>query len=125
MERLSFAEYARLGGTVEEAAFGPLLHRAWQRMDRATHGRLAAEAPLRECAKRCLTELIGLYAEDTRFGGREIASQQNGDLRVSFVEGSARSSRRDVDVLRLWLLGEADARGVALLYCGAEDGGTV
>lgn len=115
---LSYDEYVRMGGAVSLAAFEPLEARAVRRLNAATMRRVRDEWPVRESVKRCLAELIDLYAEQAETGGRFVSEEQNGDLRVRYSESADVGEERDGAILRLWLEGEADGEGTALLYRG-------
>ena len=106
---LTYQEYAGMDGGVDAAAFARLDAKAEKLVDRATHGRLKGEEPVRDAVKSCVFELIGeLCREETARemdGGRELASMSNDGLSVSFATQSAAggASSRQMQILRQWL----------------------
>lgn len=126
MEHLTYAVYTGMGGAVPEAAFPMLEARAHRLVDTLTHGRLAAETPLRACVQYCLVQLIDAMAADAAVSagmGREVASMSNDGVTVTFASGGATqtpTAARNARIVREWLDGEVSDRGVLLLYAGVE-----
>ena len=131
MPYLDQAEYLEMGGTIpedDELRYQRLESRASHAIDRATHGRIKGEKPVRNAVKFCVYEMIERYASDEAMAGmsgREIASMSNDGVSVSYVSGASASggsasALRDIDSIRAWLLDEVDGNGTPLLYAGVD-----
>lgn len=131
MPYLDQAEYLEMGGTIpedDELRYQRLESRASHAIDRATHGRIKGEKPVRNAVKFCVYEMIERYASDeamTGMSGREIASMSNDGVSVSYVSGASASggsasALRDIDSIRAWLMDEVDGNGTPLLYAGVD-----
>lgn len=131
MPYLDQAEYLEMGGTIpedDELRYQRLESRASHAIDRATHGRIKAEKPVRNAVKFCVYEMIERYASDEAMAGmsgREIASMSNDGVSVSYVSGASASggsasALRDIDSIRAWLMDEVDGNGTPLLYAGVD-----
>ena len=123
---LTYEEYAGMGGGVDAVAFLPLEEKARSQIDRATHGRLKGEEPVRDAAKRCAYELIEeiRMEEEARAAdaGREISGMSSDGISVSFAAQSnavGAAARRE-QILRDWLGDELSRSGVNLLYAGSD-----
>ena len=131
MPYLDQAEYLEMGGTIaedDELRYQRLESRASHAIDRATHGRIKGEKPVRNAVKFCVYEMIERYASDEAMAGmsgREIASMSNDGVSVSYVAGASASggsasALRDTESIRAWLMDEVDGNGTPLLYAGVD-----
>lgn len=131
MPYLDQAEYLEMGGTIaedDELRYQRLESRASHAIDRATHGRIKGEKPVRNAVKFCVYEMIERYVSDEAMAGmsgREIASMSNDGVSVSYVSGASASggsasALRDTESIRAWLLDEVDGNGTPLLYAGVD-----
>lgn len=131
MPYLDQAEYIEMGGTItedDELRYQRLESRASHAIDRATHGRIKGEKPVRNAVKFCVYEMIERYASDEAMAGmsgREIASMSNDGVSVSYVSGASASggsasALRDAESIRAWLMDEVDGNGTPLLYAGVD-----
>lgn len=131
MPYLDQAEYLEMGGTItedDELRYQRLESRASHAIDRATHGRIKGEKPVRNAVKFCVYEMIERYASDEAMAGmsgREIASMSNDGVSVSYVSGASASggsasALRDAESIRAWLMDEVDGNGTPLLYAGVD-----
>ena len=131
MPYLDQAEYLEMGGTItedDELRYQRLESRASHAIDRATHGRIKGEKPVRNAVKFCVYEMIERYASDEAMAGmsgREIASMSNDGVSVSYVSaasasGGSASALRDTESIRAWLMDEVDGNGTPLLYAGVD-----
>ena len=131
MPYLDQAEYLEMGGTIpedDELRYQRLESRASHAIDRATHGRIKGEKPVRNAVKFCVYEMIERYASDEAMvgmSGREIASMSNDGVSVSYVSGASASggsasALRDAESIRAWLMDEVDGNGTPLLYAGVD-----
>lgn len=131
MPYLDQAEYLEMGGTItedDELRYQRLESRASHAIDRATHGRIKGEKPVRNAVKFCVYEMIERYASDEAMAGmsgREIASMSNDGVSVSYVSGASASggsasALRDTESIRAWLMDEVDGNGTPLLYAGVD-----
>lgn len=131
MPYLDQAEYLEMGGTIpedDELRYQRLESRASHAIDRATHGRIKGEKPVRNAVKFCVYEMIERYVSDEAMAGmsgREIASMSNDGVSVSYVSGASASggsasALRDTESIRAWLMDEVDGNGTPLLYAGVD-----
>lgn len=131
MPYLDQAEYLEMGGTIpedDELRYQRLESRASHAIDRATHGRIKTEKPVRNAVKFCVYEMIERYVSDEAMAGmsgREIASMSNDGVSVSYVSGASASggcasALRDTESIRAWLMDEVDGNGTPLLYAGVD-----
>ena len=132
MPYLDQAEYLEMGGTItedDELRYQRLESRASHAIDRATHGRIKGEKPVRNAVKFCVYEMIERYASDEAsagMSGREIASMSNDGVSVSYADSGGASTPgtapalRDAASIRAWLLDEVDGNGTPLLYAGVD-----
>ena len=123
---LTYEEYAGMGGGLDAAAFDRLAAKAEKAVDRATHGRLKGEVPVRNAVKNCVCELIeALRMEENARelgGGRELSAMSNDGLSLSFAaqgDAGGGASQR-MQILRDWLGDECSSGGVNLLYAGTD-----
>lgn len=121
---LTYNEYKGMGGTQKTAQFTLHELKAEKLIDRFTHGRIRDETPTREAVKNCVYELIMIMEADelaTGFSGREIVSQSNDGVSVTYsAEYGGSALARYGAAIRIWLTGEISTNGVALLYAGVD-----
>lgn len=131
MPYLDQAEYLEMGGTItedDELRYQRLESRASHAIDRATHGRIKAEKPVRNAVKFCVYEMIERYVSDEAMAGmsgREVASMSNDGVSVTYATGAgasggSASALRDAESIRSWLMDEVDENGTPLLYAGVD-----
>ena len=115
---LDYAGYRAMGGAAAENAFAGLEIRAEKCIARMTHGRLRGEAATRECVKQAAFALIEAMRQADEHGGRAVESLTNDGVSVKYaVEEMQAAYAR---IMREFLAGETDERGVALLYAGVD-----
>ena len=128
MAYLTINDYIDLNGRESEPENFELLElRARQLIDRATHGRIRSESPVRQPVRMAMVELIdAIHADrlsDAEHGGREVSTVSNDGVSVSYVSGSQKDSSRMTRysaIIRMWLEPEVSASGVPLLYAGVD-----
>lgn len=122
MAYLTTTEYTAMGGTLDASAFAAFPRqefRARQLIDELTHGRVQDDVTVREAVKYAMRALIDAQAADDARGGREIASEGNDGVSVSYVATSPSGAyARHVDIVCEYLANEVTADGVPLLYAG-------
>lgn len=91
---LTYEEYNKLGGKVEQSAFPKLERQARKKLDYFTQDRLKNETVIPEEVKDCMAEFIDALAEYTQ--GEKVSSFSNGSVSVSFEK-----DEKDTDT-RLW-----------------------
>ncbi|MDO4547536.1 MAG: hypothetical protein Q4D04_05535 [Clostridia bacterium] len=116
---LTYEQYQGMGGQLAQSAYERKEHRARGYVDRATHGRLKGEEDAREAVKRLMYELVEMDAARAGTGGRDVTSESNDGISVSYSEKDDYESRRWA-LIEDYLSEEATAAGVPLLYAGAE-----
>ena len=127
---LTYEEYAALGGTLPEAAFGAAELKARKRIDAVTHGRAArmaerrAPGPMPEEVRVAMAEII---AAESAFGAAAqaeappVAGFSTDGYSESYGDGAARSREVERQLRRcveLLLYGVRDDDGAPLLYAG-------
>ena len=128
MAYLTINDYIDLNGRESEPEnFEMLELRARQLIDRATHGRIRSESPVRQPVRMAMVELIdAIHADrlsDAERGGREVSAVSNDGVSGSCVCGSQKDSSRMTRysaIIRMWLEPEVSASGVPLLYAGVD-----
>lgn len=121
MAYLTHQEYKDLGGTLDATAFSRQEYRARQLVDSLTHGRVRGDVPVREAVKHTMRALVDAQAASDAHGGREVASEANDSLSVSYaVSGPGGAYARRVDIVCEYLANEMTALGVPLLYAGVD-----
>lgn len=127
-EYLSYEEYVARGGTLDEAAFGPLEAKARGRLDALTYCRLRGMSELPEAVKGAMMCAIGVLGS---CGAEALASES---MLESFTTDGYSESHKgageraqaayralDREIATL-LTGLTDARGVPLTYAGGVVG---
>ena len=78
MQYLTFDEYVKMGGVLDETAFNPLARKAEYHINAQASGmtgvRIKRLAEIPECVKDCMYELISLFNLN-RTNDRQIASE--------------------------------------------------
>lgn len=120
---LTYEEYQKYGGTVDQTSF-PLLELACRkRIDYLTASRIQGMKEVPDAVKLCMVSLINV---ESAVG---IESQANRPQVTSFTTdgysesygkalSTAEASAGQVDMIRTALYGEVDDEGVPLLYRG-------
>jgi len=121
MAYLTHNEYTELGGTLAASAFTRQEYKARQFIDQLTHGRVVGDEPVRDAVKMAMVEVIDAQAADDARGGREIASEGNDGVSVSYaVTGPGGAYARRVQIVCDYLTNEATEAGIPLLYAGVD-----
>ena len=125
MEYLTFDEYQKYGGKLDETAFNRLSYRAQRKIDRRTFNRLQKDTEIGEPVKRLMYELISLVGmNDTTSDDYHpaIASEGNDGYSVSYASNTIMTDEmvgKKVDALiEEYLAYEKDESGSLLLSCG-------
>lgn len=122
---LTHEEYTAMGGSIDAALFPRFEAKARMYIDVLTHGRLCGETEARENVRFCMYDLItAMHADESASGapGREIASMSNDGVSVAYASGNGTgtASARYTGIVRTWLLNEAAACGIPLMYAGVD-----
>lgn len=124
---LTYDDYIRMGGNMEDAHFDRYEFRARRVVDRLTHNRLLHCSVIPEAVKMCMYELVSAIHEEESTGGmtgREVASMSNDGVSVGFFSGGSQTGSvsgaevRHARIVRTWLLNEVDDCGIPLMYAG-------
>lgn len=113
---LTYSDYTNMGGTLTEAAYTRLEYRARSLIDAHTFGRVKALTPTPESVKMLTFELVALGDQDDH--GGQVASISNDGYSESYAatDGATKSE----SLIRSYLAGETDGKGVPLLYRGVR-----
>lgn len=121
MVYLTHEEYKAMGGKLDAVAFSAQEFRARQLIDALTHNRIQDETPVREAVKYATHALIALQTYQMAHGGREVASESNDGVSVSYAAMGPNSAyARRVDIVCEYLAVETTDSGVPLLYAGVD-----
>lgn len=121
MAYLTYTDYQKYGGRLDEATFANYEFRARKLIDNLTHGRVRDDNPQREAVCRAMTVIIDMEARDATYDGREVASMGNDGVSISYAtEGHGEARRRYVAVILDFLSDETADQGVPLLYAGVD-----
>ena len=121
MAYLTHTEYKELGGTLSASAFTRQEYKARILIDTLTHGRVVGDDPVRDAVKYAMFALVDAQAVDEAQGGREIASEGNDGVSVSYaVTGPSGAYARRVQIVCDYLANEETSEGVPLLYAGVD-----
>ena len=125
---LTFDDYLDMGGKIQdEDLFDRACFRAQSEIDRRTFKRLAADTEYTDAVKRCMYELVELFADSIstyETSGGAVMSHSNDGVSESYVTASAADwtntvlPSRTAYIINTYLAEEHNAEGVNLLYRG-------
>lgn len=119
---LTYDTYEEMGGSIDEASFNRLEHRARALIDLKTFGRLASEDPVRDAVKYACFDLIqAMNGDESIAGGAGLAvsSMSNDGISITYA-GAVSAGGRYSAIIRGWLASECTACGVPLMYAGVD-----
>lgn len=124
MQYLTYEEYKKIGGTLEQTAFDRIIIRACGDIDNHTNGRIRAMEKIPDEVKCLCADLVDFYSQNTS-SGLTITSKSVSAGPVSESETYSAKSSEDVsyelDALFASYLGNiADDNGTPLLYRGCS-----
>ena len=116
---LTYSEYRRLGGTLDEMPFNTLEFKARKRIDSLTFNRLIElEEQIHE-VKMCMYELIETMNINDSKSNSNIVSESIDGYSVSYGQTSTQEENRAYnDIIRTYLKYCKTPDGVHYLYCG-------
>ena len=120
---LTFEEYSKIGGVLEETAFNRNIDRACGVIDNATHNRIEKMAKMPTQVKSLCRDLVEYFAND--FGSLKQISSRSESAGVvsqseSYVIRSIEERAGEIgDMINDYLLNVVDDKGTPLLYRGA------
>lgn len=122
---LTYAEYAAMGGAVEEAAFPKLEFLAEQKMDRFTQHRVAKMSGIPQTVKYCIADLIDALAKidmaETASGAPMTGFSNDGYSETYSEAATAVTQDRGLSgIVMHWLAAQTDDDNVPLLYLGVD-----
>lgn len=112
---LTFNEYVKMGGSLDEAAFYRLEFKARKLIDRLTFGRLMGLPEQPETVKKLMFELID--AEQDEKNGVLQSVSNDGYSETYATEGAGQKS---VSLIETYLSTEKTEDGTPLLYRGVS-----
>lgn len=120
---LDYFDYKKdFGGSLDEASFNRLEHKARALIDLLTHGRVRDENPVRDAVKYACFDLIqAMSGTEAAGGGPDMAvqSMSNDGVTVTFAGAQSPSARYGA-IIRTYLAAETTAFGVPLMYAGVD-----
>lgn len=117
---LTFDDYEEMGGSIAEASFLRLEHKARALIDLKTFGRVKDDNPVRDAVKYACFDLIqAMSSMEAAAGGPDAAVQSvsNDGVSVTFA-GAQSAGGRYSAIIRSWLGSETTACGTSLLFAG-------
>lgn len=123
---IDYAYYLQNGGSldVDSAAFSRIVFRAEKIIDRYTQSRVRVMAEAPEAVKLLMVELVTL--ETTQAAAvaenQAITSFTNDGYSESYAEPLTTEKVKEIEnnLILTYLMGEADDKGVPLLYLGVD-----
>lgn len=119
---LTYDEFVGIGGSMNEASYARLEHKARAMLDLMTFGRVTSEDPARPAVKFAVFELIQAMAdaeESSGIAAAEVIAVSNDGVSISYASGQSAESRYR-QIVRGWLGPETAADGTPLLYKGVR-----
>lgn len=118
---LTYEEYSKIGGVLDETAFNRNIDRACLMLDLRTHNRIAEVTELPQIVKIVCTDLIDYIGTNTIERSIASRSQSAGGVSESesYVIKTAEDYAKDLDRI-FEPLGAVFINGVSLLYKGAS-----
>ena len=114
---LTFAEYFKLGGTLDETAFDIYSFEANQKIKSATFDRITEPS---EAVKKCMVRLIAL-AEKSDICSSQLSSYSHDGMTQTFnIPKQEEYAKKVREIIRAYLINEKAADGTPLLYCGVN-----
>lgn len=114
---LTFDEYKKRGGNLDEAAFNKYAYAAKAKIDYETHGRITDPS---EAVKQCMIRLIEIF-EKSDVAKDGVASFSHDGLSQTFAKPTAAEFDGSASrVIKEYLAYEKDENGVLLLYRGVS-----
>lgn len=110
---LTHAEYKKMGGSLDEAAFSRLEFKARKLIDQHTFGRLMGLTEQPETVKRLVFELM-VVEEKEQNGVLQSVSNDG----YSETYAVANNEQKSTCLIAAYLSQEKTADGIPLLYCG-------
>lgn len=110
---LTHAEYKKMGGSLDEAAFSRLEFKARKLIDQHTFGRLMGLTEQPEAVKKLIFELISME-QKTENGILQSVSNDGYSETYAVIDNEQKS----VCLIAAYLSQEKTADGTPLLYCG-------
>ena len=124
MDYLTFDEYQKYGGTLEETVFNRLAYKAKRKIDRRTFNRLTDAKEIGEPVKRLMFELIGIIGNNDSASENYspvIAHEGNDGYSISYASGTIMSldmaEKHVNDLIEEYLQFEKAPNGHYLLSC--------
>lgn len=124
MDYLTFDEYQKYGGTLEETVFNRLAYKAKRKIDRRTFNRLTDAKEIGEPVKRLMFELIGIMGNNDSASENYspvIAHEGNDGYSISYASGTIMSldmaEKHVNDLIEEYLQFEKAPNGQYLLSC--------
>ena len=122
---LTYEQYQKWGGTLDESAFNLAEIKARSRIDALTMGRVKAIAAVPEQVQAAMMEIItvdGTYSASAQASAPVVASFTTDGYSESYgnLPNADAARSQMADVVRSMLYGETDDYGVPLLYLGVS-----
>lgn len=115
---LTYAEYIKYGGTLDEFAFNKYSYQAEMKVKADTHNRIVAA---NEAVKRCVARLTDIFAESDVTASDKISSFSHDGLSQTFAARSSSDYQSEAgDIVYTYLIHEYAEDGTPLLYRGVD-----
>lgn len=125
MRYLTFEDYTKSGGALNEAEFERVIDRACGIVDGYTYGRLVSSSETSKMVRCCIRDICEYLSVNKSAGSGAITSVSQSAGGVSETQSFAVKSEEDKDaeirhIIQDYLSCETDANGVPLLYRGVR-----
>lgn len=123
---LTYGEYIKLGGTLDETPFNILQYDAQKTIDQYTFGRLQNIEEQNDDVKMCIYQLINIYNsyDNTNVSSKAVASESIDGYSVSYAhsnEGYVKAKENEAKaIVKKYLANCKLENGVPYLYIGAD-----
>lgn len=119
---LSYEEYKKMGGTLDETAYNSYLETAEKEVDYYTFGRIS-NTNITQNIKKCIYELIKICENKAKYGIGAVTSTGNDGVSQSYnipsVSEVNKLYKEDIkSTIQRFLSDEKDNSGTPLLYRG-------
>ncbi len=117
MNYITFEEYTKMGGDLDEAAFLKYGFEAEMQIKSATFDRIKTPS---EAVKRCVVRLIDIISTNDT-GKEKVSSFSHDGLSQSFHISSSDEVKKQIYyIINTYLENEDSEDGTPLLYCGVH-----
>ena len=117
MNYITFNEYAKMGGTLDDTTFSKYVYDAEMTIKTATFNRITTPS---EAVKRCMVKLIDIISKSDITTSEATTFSHDG-LSASVSLPSSEDYKKEIrNTIHTYLSNEVSDDGIPLLYCGVR-----